>query len=460
MSHTKVSNQILKSIQNTVNSNKINILNNVYNKTDLSNVTNNIIKHVGRNLHLQKNHPINNIREIIEKSIDSTSSKPFIKYNDLTPVVSIKQNFDDLGFPKNHPGRSKSDTYYINDTYLLRTHTSAHEVECFQKMQTLQNNGYLISADVYRRDEIDKSHYPVFYQMEGSKTWARDNSKENFNKIQTEIDNMRKQLSTFQNLSIEDVDYTHEPESANCKQSHMTDEETSILISHMKRTLELVVANLFMQRYKNYASSSKSNKKGEEVIPEIKMRWIEAYFPWTQPSFEIEVFFNGEWLEICGCGLVRELAYKNAGFPKETQMGWAFGIGLDRMAMLLYDIPDIRLLWSTDERFLKQFRDKEGIFKFKPFSTHAVMSRDVSFWLNTPVHLNDFMELVREELGDMVESCSLVDEFVNPKTGRKSQCFRINYQHLDRNLTNEDVNELHKGVEKKLIEQFGAEIRN
>lgn len=455
MSHTRLSNNILKTIQKTANNNKINILNNEYSRTDLTNVTSNIIKHVGKNLHLKQRHPINNIREIIEKSIDSTSSKPFVKYNNFNPVVTVKQNFDDLGFPKNHPGRSKSDTYYINDSHLLRTHTSAHEIGCFQKMGEHKNNGYLISADVYRRDEIDKSHYPVFYQMEGSKTWAR-NDKASVKQITDEIRNMQKQLGGFKNLAIEDIDYTKEAGTANCKQSHMTDEETSLLISHMKRSLELVVANLFMQRYQNVPAAGKT----KEEVPEIKMRWIEAYFPWTQPSFEIEVFFNGEWLEICGCGLVRELAYKNSGFPHESQMGWAFGIGLDRMAMLLYDIPDIRLLWSEDERFVRQFRDNNGIFKFSPFSNHGVMSRDVSFWLNQPVHLNDFMELVREHLGDMVESCSLVDEFVNPKTGLKSQCFRINYQHLDRNLTNEEVNELHSGIEKKLVEEFGAIIRN
>ncbi|XBW38165.1 hypothetical protein QEN19_003760 [Hanseniaspora menglaensis] len=453
MSHTKMSSKILKSIHKSAENNKISILNSVYNRTDLTNVTASITRHVGRNLHLKNQHPINNIRKIIEKSLDSTTVKPFVKYNDFTPVVTIKQNFDDLGFPKDHPGRSKSDTYYIDDEHLLRTHTSAHEIECFQKMKELDNNGYLISADVYRRDEIDKSHYPVFHQMEGSKTWARENKK-NFEEINEEIANMKKQLDQFENLTISDIDYTHEPNSVNCKQNHMNDEETSLLISHMKRSLELVVANLFIQRYSN------KSVNGPNETPEIKMRWIEAYFPWTQPSFEIEVFFNGEWLEICGCGLVRELAYKNSGFTAESQMGWAFGIGLDRMAMLLYDIPDIRLLWSEDDRFLNQFKNNEGIFKFKPFSNHAVMSRDVSFWLNNPVHLNDFMELVREELGDMVESCSLVDEFVHKKTGRKSQCFRINYQHLDRNLTNEEVNDLHSGIELKLVKQFGAEIRN
>ena len=75
-----------------------------------------------------------------------------------------------LGFPPNHPGRSKTDTYYVNASKCLRTHTSAHQVDTFA---AAESEGYTISADVYRRDAIDRSHYPVFHQMEGARVWDR-----------------------------------------------------------------------------------------------------------------------------------------------------------------------------------------------------------------------------------------------------------------------------------------------
>ena len=87
-------------------------------------------------------------------------------YEDFPPIVTKYENFDSLGFPEDHPGRSRSDTYYLNRDHLLRTHTSAHEQQCFTECKT---PGYLISADVYRKDEIDRTHYPAFHQLEGAR---------------------------------------------------------------------------------------------------------------------------------------------------------------------------------------------------------------------------------------------------------------------------------------------------
>jgi hypothetical protein len=88
--------------------------------------------------------------------------------------VTVHQNFDELGFPKDHPGRSKTDSYYVNAEHMLRTHTSAHEVESYRS----DKNAFLIAADVYRRDEIDSSHYPVFHQMEGMRIWDQGDLSE------------------------------------------------------------------------------------------------------------------------------------------------------------------------------------------------------------------------------------------------------------------------------------------
>ena len=113
--------------------------------------------------------------------------------------------------------------------------------------------------------------------------------------------------------------------------------------------------------------------------------------------------------------------------------------------MLLFEIPDIRLFWTTDERFHSQFQ--QGVIgKFKPYSKYPGTIRDVAFWLPTSkdfdaIHENDLMEIIRNVAGDLVESVKLIDSFSHPKTGRKSLCYRINYQSMDRNVTNEEVNQ-------------------
>src|SRR5207247_2325372 len=94
--------------------------------------------------------------------------------NTFNPIVTVKQNFDDLGFPKDHSGRNKTDSYYINKQIMLRTHTSAHQLEVFSK----GNKKFLISGDVYRRDEIDSSHYPIFHQMEGAQIFNMQNAEQ------------------------------------------------------------------------------------------------------------------------------------------------------------------------------------------------------------------------------------------------------------------------------------------
>lgn len=96
-------------------------------------------------------------------------------------------------------------------------------------------------------------------------------------------------------------------------------------------------------------------------------------------------------------------------------MGWAFGLGLERLAMILFSIPDIRLFWSTDPRFLDQFSESKGIVTFKPFSRYPPCVKDVSFWLpqgedQPPWHENDFCDLVRDVAGDLVETVRQVSE--------------------------------------------------
>ncbi|KAJ8130602.1 hypothetical protein O1611_g3031 [Lasiodiplodia mahajangana] len=220
------------------------------------------------------------------------------------------------------------------------------------------------------------------------------------------------------------------------------------------------------------AAAKKANP--DFVDEPLQVRWVEAYFPFTSPSWELEVYYDGDWLECLGCGVVKQELYINADVP--NQLGWAFGIGLDRIAMLLFKIPDIRLFWSQDERFLKQFRgvsdDLDSLRRFTPFSRYPGCYKDVSFWLSSTsaaggsikanvhdFHANDVMEIVRSVAGDNVEDVKLVDEFTHPKTGRRSMCYRINYRSLERTLTHAVTNDLHGKVRKALTEKLGVEIR-
>ena len=95
------------------------------------------------------------------------------------------------------------------------------------------------------------------------------------------------------------------------------------------------------------------------IFGDVEMRWNDDYFPFTDPSFELEIFYNGEWLEVLGSGVILDGVLQNAMRDPTQQVGWAFGLGLERWAMKLFGIDDIRLFWSTDARFLGQFRPGE-----------------------------------------------------------------------------------------------------
>jgi phenylalanyl-tRNA synthetase alpha chain len=392
-------------------------------------------------------------RELIE------SRFPGYKYhNNLFPIVSTHQNFDSLGFPADHPGRNKTDTYYINKETVLRTHTSAHQADVFRANES---DGFLISADVYRRDAIDRSHYPVFHQMEGAKTWDRKliQSSDFAKKIWEDT-----KAIPVHDMDVEDPNPTVHPERNPLQAQYHSLEECEAMAAHLKRSLENVVVEIFSQARRAASASV------DKVPPEdpLKVRWVEAYFPFTSPSWELEILWQGDWLEVLGCGIVKQEILNDAGVASRS--GWAFGLGLERIAMLLFSIPDIRLFWSEDTRFLSQFSSTEPIQRFVPFSKHPACYKDVAFWLPTSssaaggqiassLHENDVMELVRETAGTLVEDVRLTDEFTHPKTGRKSMCYRINYRSLERTLTNAEANQLHEDIRRKLVTRFSGELR-
>jgi phenylalanyl-tRNA synthetase alpha chain len=424
------------------------------------NVPPNVIDATSRRLHLQQDHPVAITRQIIE----SVFPPPIFKYhNSFHPVVSTYQNFDSLGFPADHPGRNRSDTYYVNKDTLLRTHTTAHELEIFSANQS---DGWLMSADVYRRDAVDRTHFPAFHQMDAARVW--DRSKVPNGDVPAAVYADLERLPEH-NIKVEDPNPPFHEES-NPRQTTHSAAEAEAIGAHLKRSLELMVVEIF-SRAKAAAAAADPNYADEP----LRVRWVEAYFPFTSPSWELEVYYAGDWLEVLGCGVTKHDIHVAAGNP--SQLGWAFGIGLERIAMLLFQIPDIRLFWSKDPRFLGQFdgvsADLSKLRRFVPFSRHPECYKDVSFWLggtsssaaggNTAnardFHENDLMEVVRGIAGDTVEDVRLTDEFTHPRTGRRSLCYRINYRSLERTLTNAETNDLHARVTEELIRRLGVEIR-
>lgn len=330
-------------------------------KTNYCNIPPSIEQKIGMNLHNKKNHPLEIIKNIIYQYFDKII--PGIKkYDNLSPFVTPEQNFDSLRINKDHPARRKSDTYYINEKLLLRTQTTCHQTKHLKEGV----HKFLVTGDVYRKDTVDSTHYPVFHQMEGA--------------------------------------YITEPGVDP--------------LEDLKKVLSGIVKTLF---------------------PGCEYRYNPDFFPFTEPSLEIEVKYKGEWLEILGCGVIHKEILKNTGVSTEEnpRTGWAFGLGVERLAMILFDIPDIRYFWTNSEKFLSQFESGK-IVQFKPYSKLEVSSKDIAFWIpKEQLELedktfswnneNDFMELIREVIGDGVEKVELIDSFHNPKKDKYSQCWRITY---------------------------------
>ncbi|KAJ3099340.1 hypothetical protein HDU97_003265 [Phlyctochytrium planicorne] len=399
------------------------ILDKTFARDNITNITDSLLSKITRRLHLIPNHPLN----ILKRRIEQHFQKAFEGYqvvDSLNPAVTPSKNFDALLIPPDHPSRSPSDTYYINKDTVLRTHTSAHQMEVLSSKNA---DGYLLTADVYRRDEIDLSHYPVFHQMEGIRMFSSDTLAEEIAKDRTEP---RGRLSILEDHVA--------PVPSNPIQPAHTEKDALQVTEHLKASLEGLVIDLL--------GADKN----------LEVRWIEGYFPFTGPSFELEVKYMDKWLELCGCGVIQQSILDKSG--NHDKIGWAFGLGLERIAMVLFDIPDIRLFWSEDPRFLSQFA-KGDIVKFQPYSKYPACYKDVSFWLPERFHDNDLFEVVRDVAGDSAEDVALIDQFTHPKTKRTSKCFRINYRSMDRTLTNEEVDEIQERVREQIASRLKAELR-
>ncbi|KAJ1553742.1 hypothetical protein HK096_006629 [Nowakowskiella sp. JEL0078] len=341
----------------------IDVLGKSYPRDNLTNIPSSVLSKLTVHLHRQSSHPLQILKSRIVSILQKLHPNTFEEKDSLYPVVTPTQNFDSLLIPSDHPGRSPSDTYYINNDFLLRTHTSAHQTTI---LESGSSNGYLLTADVYRRDEVNRTHYPVFHQMEGMLLF------ESLDGVKEKVDSLT--LGGVEDANGGDYQVAHKAEDA------------EIVGAHLRRTLEHVMRELFRDE-------------------NLKVRWIMGSFPFTAPSWEMEVWFNDQWLELCGCGVIRQEILESSG--QKGKIGWAFGLGLERIAMVLFGIPDIRLFWSTDSRFLGQFKSGQ-IVKFQPYSRYPVCYKDVSFWCPGEFHDNDLCDIVREVAGDVAEDVSLV----------------------------------------------------
>jgi phenylalanyl-tRNA synthetase alpha chain len=333
-------------------------------------------------LYQQSPHPLRTIKQKIEAFF------PDFEYVDnKDPIVSTTSNFDSLLIPPDHVSRSKSDTYYLDSSTCLRTHTSAHQLELLRQ----GHRQFLCTGDVYRRDDIDKSHYPVFHQMEGVKVFDT------------------------------------------------TEASSEVVMDDLKDSLQGLAHHLFGP---------------------VECRWVDEYFPFTHPSLELEIWYQDDWMEVLGCGVMQPKILQDAGYDTDHHQAWAFGLGLERLAMVLFEIPDIRLFWSQDERFWNQFLDGE-ITKFQAYSKYPPCFKDVSFWLDDEksYHVNELNDLLRQLAGDLIETVELVDQFTHPKTNRESHCYRITYRSMDRSLTNEEIDTLQEQIRDKIQAELNVELR-
>ena len=204
--------------------------------------------------------------------------------------------FEMLNVPKGHPARDAQDTFYITDEMLLRTQTSTMQVRSMLANVEKKPFKLICPGKVYRRDD-DATHSHQFTQIEG--------------------------LVVGENISLSDL----------------------------KGTLEILIKKMF----------------GEDR----SVRFRASYFPFTEPSYEVDVSCfncNGKgcslckgtgWIEILGSGMVHPNVLNGCGFDSKKYTGFAFGLGVERVAMLKYGINDIRLLYANDYRFLKNFDRKE-----------------------------------------------------------------------------------------------------
>ncbi|EJU00816.1 phenylalanyl-tRNA synthetase [Dacryopinax primogenitus] len=409
----------------------ITVLGETYPTDDYTNLPPTIAALLARRLHVTPPHPLNTIRKLIAGHFEG-----FKCYDNLPAVVTPELNFDSLGFPPDHPGRERGQSYYINRGVMLRTHTSAHEVDIYR--ETPKSGGWLCTADVYRRDEIDRSHYPAFHQTEG----ARLVNLVDMDKLRAENDELRRRIADSKIIMKDCLDF--DPVTNPLQSSHLPE-----TVLPMAQNLKLRITTLFLSIFPPSSDP-------------LHVRWTPDIFPWTSPSFQLEVRYRDAWLELLGCGIVLDATIARTGHNPVDERSWAFGMGLERIAMPLFGVPDIRLFWSQDERFWKQFKDGQ-LSTFQEFSKYPLSERDVAFWLPLGEvggwEENDLWDIIREVGGDLVEDVKLIDDFWHEGNGRRSLAVRITFRSMERSVERAEVNKVTDDIKAALTARLAVEIR-
>jgi phenylalanyl-tRNA synthetase alpha chain len=314
---------------------------------------------------------------------------------DFPKIITTEQCFDLLNMPANHPSRKETDTYYLDDIHILRTHTTAFwsfylkDQEVLKRLETEGQIAALAPGIVFRKDEIDRHHFPAFHQIDGLLICKKS-----------------KKIITQEDLKDAQID---------------------------------LAKGIFGS--------------------EIEYKFLEDSFPYTVQSLEMDIMFNGEWLEVNGAGLVNPAVLEKFGLDPEIYNGWAFGFG-DRLAMIKMGIPDIRILWSDNPRITKQFTDINS--KYKEVGHYPEIVRDISFIVDKSVSLNNYYEIIRDFANDLIEEIKLLDTYDNEeKFGRDkiSYTFRIVYRSPERTLTSEEVNVIQDKIRKKTETELNATLR-
>ena len=304
-------------------------------------------------------------------------------------------SFDLFDFPADHPVRSKSDTYYVDDKNILRTHTTVmwyyylNDESVKERIAKKEAVGCFSFGKVYRKDEIDRKHMNIFYQIDGWYLVPKDQKV----------------------ITIDD--------------------------------LQEVLANIAKAVFG----------------PDVKYRFNPDTFPYTDPSLEMEIERDGKWIEILGSGVVKGSVLDKLGVDSNVYNGWAFGFGLERLAIVSMDLPDIRLLWSNDERVKRQL---ELGNKFKEVSKFPPITRDISFVVEKDFIPNNYFDLIRDIGGELVEEVQLLDKYENAEkfgTDKISYTYRIIYRSNERTLTTDEVDPIQARVYQETASQFKADLR-
>ena len=334
------------------------------------------------------------IAELVRRILAS----PYFKDLDVikTPeIVPADVSFDLFDFPPDHPARSRSDTYYVNDKYILRTHTTVMwyyylmDEGVKERINKNEPVGAFSYGKVYRRDEIDRRHMNIFHQIDG---WYL----------------APKAVKTIGQKELEE-------------------------------SLAAIAKAVFG--------------------PDVKYRLNKDTFPYTDPSLEMEVEIGGKWVEVVGCGVVKGSVLEKLGVDSKNYTGWAFGFGLERLAIVSMDLPDIRLLWSNDPRVTRQLKLGQ---KFVEVSKYPPITRDISFVVDRSFVPNDYFDLIRDIGGDLVEEVTLLDKYENEAKfgpGKVSYTYRIVYRSTERTLKTEEIEPLQERVVEETKEQFRAQVR-